>query len=44
MTLTGKAVCDYCRSDVVSMAKAAQLKFLAIHEDVMGSILKRCRE
>lgn len=39
MTVTGKAVCDYCRSDVVSMAKAAELKSLAIHEDVTGRML-----
>ncbi|MFS2158145.1 PAAR domain-containing protein [Pseudomonas sp. Pseusp122] len=39
MTVTGKAVCDYCRSDVVSMAKAAELKSLTIYEQNTGNTL-----
>jgi hypothetical protein len=40
MTVTGKAVCDYCRSDVVSMAKAAELKSLTVFEETTGKTLK----
>lgn len=32
MTVSGKAVCGYCKSDVVSMAKAAELKSLTVHD------------
>jgi uncharacterized Zn-binding protein involved in type VI secretion len=39
MTVTGKKVCSYCRSNVVSMAEAAGLESLTIHEKFTGKTL-----
>jgi uncharacterized Zn-binding protein involved in type VI secretion len=39
MNVAGKEVCGYCRSDVVSMAKAAELQSLTIYEKASGKIL-----
>jgi filamentous hemagglutinin len=39
MNVEGLKVCDYCKSDLVSMAKEAELKSLTIHEEVSGKIL-----
>ncbi len=37
--VSGKVLCDFCRSDVVSMAKEAGLKSLKILEEVSGKTL-----
>lgn len=39
MTVKGKYVCDYCKSDVASMAKAAELSSLSIYEIKSGKTL-----
>lgn len=39
MTVKGKYVCDYCKSDVASMAKAAGLRSLSIYEMKSGRTL-----
>ena len=39
MTLKGKLVCSYCISDVASIAKAAELRSITIHEHESGRTL-----
>ncbi|MFK3798501.1 PAAR domain-containing protein [Pseudomonas sp. NPDC088444] len=39
MTVHGKRVCDYCRSDLASMAKASELRSLSIYERESGELL-----
>jgi filamentous hemagglutinin len=37
ITVTGKAVCGYCRGDVAAMAEKAGLKSLTIKETATGN-------
>ncbi|WP_264753997.1 hypothetical protein [Marinobacter sp. ANT_B65] len=39
LTVTGKAVCGFCRGDVAAMAKKAKLKSLTVYEEATGNIL-----
>jgi uncharacterized Zn-binding protein involved in type VI secretion len=39
MTVVGMKVCGYCKSDIVAMAKAAELKSLIIYEHESGTTL-----
>ena len=39
LTVTGKAVCGFCRGDVAAMAKKAKLKSLTVYEKATGNIL-----
>ena len=36
ITVTGKEICSYCRSDIVSSAKAADVKSVTIYEEKTG--------
>ncbi|PSF05912.1 hypothetical protein C7H09_12430 [Marinobacter fuscus] len=39
LTVTGKAVCGFCRGDVAAMAKQAELKSLTVYEEATGNTL-----
>jgi len=39
MSVSGKLVCDYCPSDIKSMAEKSGLKSLTIFEEKSGDIL-----
>ncbi|WP_390517434.1 hypothetical protein [Halioxenophilus aromaticivorans] len=39
LTVTGKAVCGFCRGDVAAMAKQAELKSLVVYEEATGNTL-----
>jgi len=39
MSVAGMDVCEFCRSDVVAMAKAAELKSLTIYQHKSGATL-----
>lgn len=40
ITVKGKPLCSYCKSDVVSMAKAAELSSLTVYEEATGKVLQ----
>ncbi|MEQ5833823.1 hypothetical protein [Marinobacter sp. NFXS9] len=39
LTVTGKAVCGFCRGDIAAMAKQAELKSLTVYEEATGNTL-----
>lgn len=39
MTVTGKAVCGYCRGDIAAVAEKAGVKSLTIYEQKTGKTL-----
>lgn len=39
MSVAGKEVCNYCLSDVRTMAEKAELKSLTIYEEATGNVL-----
>jgi filamentous hemagglutinin len=38
--ITGQNVCGYCRSDIISMAKKAELNSVTIFEEASGKTLR----
>ncbi|WP_369600259.1 hypothetical protein AAIA72_10425 [Hahella sp. SMD15-11] len=39
LTVTGKAVCGFCRGDLAAMAERAELKSLTVYEEATGNTL-----